>query len=293
MACTEPAPTRIRAHLAAVLLAATACVVAACSRGPVTDRSRFVTAALCDDGRVVFTFADVAYRPAQGIAAFPDGGIATYVRDRNVIGVCSVSGDGLKVLHAAKNEDFQNDAGHFHILETRGPMVLLNQGGQLRGPFAMELRHWILDLRDGSLDRIDLSGELARRGRALAELRLADDRGALLVTSVPAGSDDGKAQRVIRVRYPDGEHVLVAATNHFERIEGGRVVYWMPGTRQFMAFDLATRETSLLPGYRTPGYADVTRGVTTGSGGAVLRHGVKRGGVWQYTDIPVSHDDLR
>lgn len=288
--------------IAALGLASLLSLAAGCgwSHGPVRDNSRFVTAALTRGHVAVFSFADVAYRPAQGVAAFPDGGQARYVRDENVIGTYDLETGVTKILRAEENDDYHHDSGHYTIVAAVDGAVLLSQGGQLRGPFAMELRWWLADLDSGEMLRLQLAGELAERGRSTGEVRLIDGNGTLLLTCPPLGAeadrkrDGAAAGPELWLRRRSGEYVLVTRRGQVEAVEPSRIVIFVPDPRQLYEFDVASGATRTLARYTPPPYEQVTRGVSpTNSGAALSLSRRADDGSWNFTALPLTHDAVR
>ena len=59
--------------------------LAGCTYAAPVDRSGVEWAVLLPDRSVAIAFKELVYRPATGLAAWPDGGIPQYLRDREVI----------------------------------------------------------------------------------------------------------------------------------------------------------------------------------------------------------------
>lgn len=60
-----------------------------------------------------------------------------------------------------------------------------------------------------------------------------------------------------------------------------------------MAFNLLSRETRGLPGYRVPPFEDVVEGVSIETGGKRLLFGRKDAGGWEYAPLPLEPDRLK
>jgi hypothetical protein len=288
-----------RASLALLLLLpALACNA---GYGPREDHSKFVSAKLAGDGdTVLFSFHRYLYRRATGFRAFPDGGIPKYETDINILGTYNRRNRKLDILRRETNRDWQPGQGNYTIHDINGDIALIAQGGQVRGPFAHDLKHILVDLKTGKLTDLDLKGDLAARGRDLGYLYLADAHGTLIfVTPSLQQAQASNPQRQpgyvpeIWARTPAGDYLKVATSNHYERVRNGEVIYWMPDTRDFMAFSLSTRNTRVLPGYKTPPYAgDVSRGVNLAPDRKSIQYGVKLGGSWQYQPLPLDSKQL-
>jgi hypothetical protein len=292
----RPAVTRGAAAAWLVLLAlASGGCIFSCSYGPAQDRSRFEGAVLMPDQTVLFSFKHLVYRPAQGIAAFPDGGIPKYLDDEDVLGTFHIPSGTLRILRRERNRRWTDGQGAYAIQRSKGSVALVTRAGQLRRDLAKTaFEDWLVDAATGDAESLDWRGELAERGLEMAEMHMADARGTLLFITRPLGSGKGgEGDAWIQVRFPDGEHVRVARTSHFERMEGDDLVYWMPETRRFFAFNLSSRGTRELPGYRVPPYQDVTEGVLVETGGQRIMLGRKDGGAWEYVPLAIDIDRLK
>jgi hypothetical protein len=281
------------------LLVLTALTVAAgCSYGPPVDRSRFVAAHLLPGQRVLFTYHKFIYRPATGFAAFPDGGIPKYVTDVSYVGTYEIAGGRHRILRKEKNTIWEPGQGTFFIVAVKGSMALLSEGGQLRGKSAYGVRRWLCDTASGDMSEIDLAGELARRNRDVGEIYLVDDKGTLLF--INDRLDDARkgrrnpraddARPEIWVRTAGGTFLKVAESWHYEGFEDGRVVYWMPDDRTFYAFNVATRTTGPLPGYKVRSSPRITEGAGISAKGDRLELGHKTGDKWVYSPLPFEPD---
>jgi len=75
------------------------------------DRSAIESAVLLPGGKVIaMAFQNIRYRPAAGIAAFPDGGIPRYLRDREIIATLPVEGGKPRILQRLENEGVHGSA---------------------------------------------------------------------------------------------------------------------------------------------------------------------------------------
>lgn len=276
---------------AALCLALGACGALG-SYGPREDHSRFEGAALMPGGTVLLSFSHLVYRPAAGITAFPDGGIPRYLEDEAVLAVYQIPTDDLRVLRRTRNERWTDGQGRFSIQRTRGTMALVTQGGQLRRDLAKNVyEDWLVDAVSGAAKPVPWRADLAARGLAMTELYLLDARGTLLFVTKPAAPGPGRggdADPQLWVRTPRGNYVLVARTSHYERMAGNDLVYWLPETRRFKAFNVVTHGTRDLPDYREPPFEDVVEGVSIETGGQRLLLGRKDGGgAWAYEPLPL------
>ena len=193
--------------------------------GPLEDHSEFVGTQLAGDKRTVeFSFHQFAYRRAAGWRAFPDGGIPDYVVDVNVLGTYDRFTQEVKVLHRERNSRWQPGSGLFTINALHGSKALIAQGGQLRGPYQLGLRHLLVDFKLCTVSELDLKADLAAHGRDLGPISLVDDAGLLLfiTLSLDEAKDSGAYRKQahvpeIWVRTPAGDYLKVAASAHYER----------------------------------------------------------------------------
>ncbi len=284
--------------LSLFLLSAAACNA---GYGPLQDYSQFKSAMLAGDGdTIVFSYHRFKYRPASGFRAFPDGGIPKYETDINFLGFYNRKTQKIDVLRREENRDWQPGQGNYAIQATNGDFALVAQGGQVRGPFAHDLKHILVDSTHRTLTDLDIGTELARYGRATGAIYLAASDGTLVF--ITPSLQQARTANVrhesgfvpeIWVRTPRGEYLKVAACNHYERVEQGDVIYWMPDTREFMAFSLVERTTRVLPNYRTPPYQDVTRGASLTSDRQGLQYGEKVNGQWSYQPLAMDPSKLK
>ena len=267
------------------------------SYGPPQDHSRFESAALMADRTVLFSFSHYVYRPAEGITAFPDGGIPRYLKDENVLATYQIASGDVRVLRRERNKHWTDGQGRFGIQRSQGSVALVTQGGQLRGDLSKnEFRHWLVDVSTGASQPVEWQNALAERGRATTQMHLVDGRGTLLFETVPLGADARKSREEdawLWIRTPGGAFVQVAQTSHYERMAGDDLVYWTPRTRLFSAFNIVTQMTRDLPGYRVPAPQDVHEGVSIETGGQRLLHGHKASAGWEYVPLPLEPDRLK
>lgn len=264
-----------------------------CSKfyGEPRDKSRFISAELMAGNMVLFSYAHTVYRMAKGIAAFPDGGKARFDVDINIIGTYNLDTHETRVIKRETNRDWQPDAGHLRILQVKGSSALLIQGGQLTGSdFKIDRKYWLLNINNGTMKVVDLEGDLKALGRAEGYIYMIRDDGTLLLICPSLEEKDHNSQwhrdqgiiPELWVRYPGGKYYRIAASRHYEGTKGDEILYWIPQTRRYMAFDLTTRETSELKDYKHPPFQDVIEGITIDDDGRHLLLGHKRDGNWQY-----------
>lgn len=269
--------------------------------GPLEDHSEFVSAQLAEDNHtIVFSAHHFAYRLATGWRAFPDGGIPDYVTDINLLGVYDLQTRDVKIIQRQSNEEWQPGSGLFVIHSMKGSKALVSQGGQLRGPFRLGVKHLLLDFKADKTEVLNLKPDLARRGRDLGYIYLADTDGTLIfVTLSLKEAKDSNAYRnsalvpEIWVRTPSGEYVKVAATAHYQCVRNNEVIYWEPTTRDFMAYSITTRTTRKAAEFKVAGYKDIATGITLSSDRKALEIGVKVAGQWKYQRLELSLDLLK
>jgi hypothetical protein len=295
-----------------------ACVVAmlggSCSSGQVTDRSAFEAAVLMPDQRtVVFAYRVLRYRPAQGIAAFPDGGIPTYLDDRVLIASCDVGGGRVRILERLDNPWVHSSDGVGLRVEPADPgRVLATWAGQATTSEPSRTRRWRLDPASSAvLPYPDLGVELARSGRTLGcpafgDLRVIDPDGTLLL------GFEGPDGPGLMVRSPAGDLRRLDAIEQFYGVHGTEVYYWSTSgeaivrdwrtgaARVIARYDPAIRQTTTLVRNDPTvtaidrGHGDPANGVGLSDDRSGLTFGTRSiDGVWTYRPIPLDADALR
>jgi hypothetical protein len=287
--------SRVSAALACCLLLG-AGLLAGC-HGSAQDHSAFEGAVLLRDHTVLFSFKHLVYRPAEGIAAFPDGGIAKYDRDEDLLGTYHVPSGALRILRRESNRRWTDGQGRYGIGRSKGSVALVSRGGQLRNNLSMSTyEDWLVDIDTGSFQPVDYRTALPARKLASTAMYLVDARGTLLFVTKPLEAAGGKTDErdaALWIRTPAGEYVPVARTQHYERMEGDDLIYWIPETRRFHAFNVVTHATRDLPGYRVPPPEDVVEGVAVETGGQRLLFGRKTGSGWDYQPLPLEPARLK
>lgn len=246
---------------------------------------------------VLFSFKHLVYRPAEGIAAFPDGGVPKYVRDEDLLGTYHIPSGALRILRREPNRRWSDGQGRYGIQRSRGNVALVSRGGQLRRDLSRsEVEDWLVDIDTGVFQPVDYRAALAERGLASAGMYLVDTRGTLLFVASPlenAGRGRDERDASLWIRTPAGEYLQVARTSHYEGMEGDELVYWIPETRQYQAFDVVTRATRDLPGYRAKSSTDAVEGVSVDTAGQRLLFGRNAGSGWRYEPLPLEPDRLK
>ncbi len=240
--------------LFAVLLTA-----AGCSYGPVTDQSGVQSALLLPDQQTVaLACQTLRYRPAVGIAAFPDGGVPRYVRDSAVIATVGVKGDSPRILQRLGNSGVHGSASlSLHLVDTDPDHVLVVRSVQASTSQASAAQWWRIAWRDGRILRYpDLKADLSARGRTLGspefgDVRVIDPDGTLLLGAQAAGGNE------LWIRRASGQYSQLSAIKHFYGVQGAelyfwtgdeaQVLNWRTGERRVIArYDPDTRQTARL-----------------------------------------------
>ena len=199
-----------------------------CTHGPVVDASRFESAALMPDQRTVtLAYRVLRYRPAQGLAAFPDGGVPSYLDDRAVVAAVPVEGGRPRVLLRLPNTGVHG--GHAVTLRSQDAdpgHLLVGVSEQASTDRPSRLRWSRLSLADGRrLAYPDLQAELERQGRRLGspefgDIRVLDPDGDLLIGARGAAGDE------LWLRPADGGWRLIDPIKHFYGVRGDELYYW-------------------------------------------------------------------
>ena len=218
-----------------------ACLQGGC-HGPVEDHGRIASTALIGGERVAIAYHDHRYRPATGLAAFPDGGIPQTVRDRFVVAlvargvvreIARFGNDALPGSGSVSLRWFPVDPAHIHVTRsgqqtTSLPLRYFNQ--QLR-----------LDLSGHEVQRFDLRAELARVGRTLGADGFGDFHPVAADGILLVGASQGDAKE-LWLRTPAGALRRLLAFDRFERQVGDDIVYSTNGPPLTMrAFNLNSR----------------------------------------------------
>jgi hypothetical protein len=203
--------------------------LSACSYGPTVDNSSFESAVLTPNGTTVLAAYHIErYRPAQGVAAFPDGGIPNYEEDRTVVAAIPVAGGPITILQRLRNPGLPGSAQVGLRLEPGDPTrVLVIHSDQPSTATAISrVRRWRLDPSSGQSEPIaDVVAELGAKGRTLGakefgDLRVIDPAGALLVGATgPEGEE-------LWARTPDGAWRDLGPLTHFYGVLGDEVYLW-------------------------------------------------------------------
>lgn len=206
--------------------------------GAPVDRSKFGSAALHEDGvRCVFALHDVVYRPAEGLRAFPDGGVPDYELDRHKLGIVDVDTAEVTVLVDEENRDWLGGHGGYHVTGVRGRSALIGQSGQRRD--YEQHREWFrLDLARGDLERLPLDDEFAKEGRELGRVAVVDDDFTLILVT-----KKGDAPQEIWARDAGGALRRLAATEHYYGAAEGQIWWYDVSARAGARTDYRTGTT--------------------------------------------------
>jgi hypothetical protein len=181
-------------------------VLSGCTYGPVVDRSGVRSAVLLPGGQGVgVAYQILRYRPATGIAAFPDGGIPRYLEDRILIAVLPPYGPP-RVLQRLENRGVDGAASvTLRAAEADPGHLLVLYGEQPSTAEVSRLRMWRLEIGGGAERPIpDLARELKAEGRELGSSEFGDVRviaadGTLLIGAEgrtgPSSGSGGRARR--------------------------------------------------------------------------------------------------
>lgn len=201
----------------------------ACTYGPPFDASRVQSAVLSSDGRfVAFAFQEFWFRPATGLAAFPDGGISLPVIDRTSIRAAPIAGGPARLLQQLENGNADGGASvALRVFDADPDHMLVARSLPVPGSGRSDLRWWRLSWRDGGiLPYPDLKRELAARARSLGsrkfgDLRVLDTEGALLIGARSNDTDE------LWIRTAAGAYRLfVGPFDHFYGQNGDELYYW-------------------------------------------------------------------
>jgi hypothetical protein len=209
--------------------AVAALALSACSYGPLVDNSGFEAAVPAPNGTCVLAAYRIErYRPAQGVAAFPDGGIPSYEEDRIVVAAIPVRGGPVRILQRLPNPGLPGSA-HVGLRAQPGDptRVLVTHSDQPSTATAINrVRRWRLDPSSGeTLAVADVAAELAAKGRTLGakefgDLRVIDPAGALLVGATGAQGEE------LWARSADGGWRNLGPLTHFYGVLGDEVYLW-------------------------------------------------------------------
>jgi hypothetical protein len=211
-----------------ILLVFTVCQLG-CSYAEPVDRSAIESAVLVPGtgGMIALAFQNIRYRPAAGIAAFPDGGIPRYLRDHEIIAVQSLDGGGPRILQRLENKGVHGSAGiALRSFDADPDHVLVRRSFQPSTSQSDQVAWWRLSWREGRiLSYPDLAADLKNDGRTLGspefgDIRVIDSDGTLLIGARVGGQDE------LWLRPATGAYRRLDAFTHFYGIQGDELYYW-------------------------------------------------------------------
>lgn len=266
-------------------------LLSACNLGygaPV-ERARFGSAVLHEDGqRCVFALHDMVYRPAEGIRAFPDGGVPRYDVDRHKIGIVDIHTGAVTLLVDEKNRNWLQGHGGYHIAGVRGGWALVRQSGQ-RDDYEQDHRWLQLDLASGDFADLPLDDEIADRSLELSRPELVDgDFTLILVTK------KGDATQQVWSRAGDGTLNHLATTDHYYGAAEGQVWWYDVVARASARTNYKNAKTirERRANFKMP-RNDPERVCKATFDGTSLIVQEKQGDTWQDRPLPVGASALR
>lgn len=245
--------------------------------------------ALTQDGaHCVFGLHDVVYRPAEGLRAFPDGGIAKYVVDRHKLAMVELSSGEVRVLVDRPNRDWQRGSGGYRVESVRAGSALVSQGGT-RPDHEMLQLHWRLDIEDGSMEALDLRQAFAAEGREFERVELVDDD----FTLIAVVRNDADRQEIWS-RRSDGTLLRLAETELYYGAAEGDIWWYDTERRAGARTDYRSGETRF---ERRANFAvprdPPSRVCRPSFGGRDLLYQERQGEAWVERRLPVDPARLR
>lgn len=250
------------------------------------ERSRFISAALAEDGRTgVFVFKREVYYPGA-IGLLGPGRPDRYLQNRTVVGAYDLASGETRVLYRRENgSSYVNELLDLHVREVRGSRALLSEG---------DGGHYWLDLETGGLTPLPLREELAARGRETGVVYLVDARGTLVsvnralrdVSGAPAAAE-------IWLRRHTGEYERIAevpqGSEGFYGFADGELHFYSAAQRAYLIYNLERREFRRGDPRRIPrpAYERTSDFRADEHGSPQPQVGRKVGGRWEYTDAQV------
>ena len=257
--------------------------------GPKVESPTFGSAALHEDGaRCVFALHDKVYRHAEGIRAFPDGGIPQYDIDRHKVGIVDVHTGKVNILIDRANRDWLDGHGSFHISEVKGRFALVGQGGQ-RSDYQHDHLWWQLDLVSEELVALKIDAEFVKVGRDIAFVTIADADFTLI-----AVTEEVNGTKEVWSRTAAGTLRKLAATNHYYGSAQGEIWWYDVDARAGSRTNYLTGSTvrERRADFAIP-RTDPTGSCRPTSGGKELLYQQSNGGVWRDTPLAVRATELR
>lgn len=293
-------------------LVAATLLLTGCTYGPVTNQSGFESAVLGDGQSVVVAYHVLRYRPATGLAAFPDGGTPRYLEDRIVIALASISGGEPRVLQRLETRGLRGSASVGLRAQAADPdhaLVIYSQQASTSQPSRSQ--RWRLSLNDAAvLPYPDLEMALAREGRtfgaaAFGDVRVLDPDGSLLI-----GAKGPEGEELWTWR-PGGTMQKLDGLKQFYGVRGDEVGYWVGhesrvrnwrtgAVRVVARYDPVTLATTTamphdpMANAATWNGPEATRSVQVSADHSAVALGVRTAeGTWTYSSIPLDVGPLR
>jgi len=245
----------VRRSAAWAALLATGALIGGCSYAAPLDRSRVESAVPLSDGSVAVAFRQLRYRPATGLAAYPDGGVPRYLDDGEIVGVLRPDGSA-RVLWRLRNPGVHGSLAVSLRAAAADPEHLLALASWQPPGSGASTSSWSrLGWRGGGREPLpDLAALLRAQGRSFGspefgDVRVLDDKGSLLIGAQAAGVGE------IWLYQPGAGLRLVAPIKHFYGVAGDELYYWSGdeavlrnwrtgATRLVARYDPATRVTT-------------------------------------------------
>jgi len=243
----------------AILTVFGALAMSACSYGEPIDASGIEAAVLVNNGQtIVLAYHELKYRPARGLAAFPDGGMPKYLSDREIIAVMPIHGAAPRILQRIENKGVHGSASiSLRASDADADHVLVISGGQPSTDQPSRARRWRLDWRGGAaLPYPDIAADLKDHGsslgsRAFGDVQIIALDGTLLIGAMSQGVDQ------FWLLPPNGNYVLLDHFKQFYGIRGDEIYYWKDNeavvrnwrtgaARVVARYDVAQRQTTRL-----------------------------------------------
>jgi hypothetical protein len=230
-----------------------------CSYGEPVDESGIEAAVMVNDGQtIVLAYHELKYRPAIGLAAFPDGGVAKYVSDREILAATTVHGNAPRILRRLENKGVHGSASiSLRVSDADPDHVLVTSSGQPSTDRPSSARRWRLDWRGGAaLPYPDITANLKDHGsslgsRAFGDVQIVAADGTLLIGATSQGVDQ------LWLLPPNGDYVLLDHFKQFYGVRGDEIYYWKDNeaivrnwrsgaARVVARYDVAHRQTTRL-----------------------------------------------
>ena len=212
--------------------------------GPVRDDSRITSTAIINHDKVAFTYHEYRYRPAVGLAAFPDGGIPKYVRDRFVVGVAGADGH-VRVLARFDNPALPGAGSVGLRWYAEDPTnVYVTRYGQQTTSLPIRYFYQLLrmDVIRGTTREVDIRSTLAAQKRELGADGLGDFFPLTADGTLLVGATHG-SQKELWLRSPSGGVERLLAFDRFDRRAGDDLIYSVNGPPfATYAFNWKTRQ---------------------------------------------------